>query len=292
MKKYIYGLVLLSFFACNSNNDRSDAYGNFESTEITVSSEANGKILKFNIIEGQKIDKGCLVGVIDTVALVLKKDQLLKSQKAIASKKFDIAAQIDVLLQQKKNTFINKERLKNLFNENAATQKQLDDINGAINLINKKVKAIKVKTISINDEISILDKQIAQINQLIEKCFINNPVSGTILSKYVNAGEIAMFGKPLYKIADLRELKLKVFVSGDQLPKIKLGQKVEVIVDKDKKTNNILQGTISWISSSAEFTPKTIQTKKERVNLVYAVKILVKNDGSLKIGMPGEVNFK
>ena len=292
MKKYIYGLVLLSFFACNSNNNRSDAYGNFESTEITVSSEANGKILNFNIIEGQKIDKGCLVGVIDTIDLVLKKDLLLKSQKAIASKKLDIAAQIDVLLQQKKNTFINKERLKNLFNENAATQKQLDDINGAINLINKKVEAVKVKTISINDEISILDKQIAQINQSIEKCFINNPVSGTVLSKYVNAGEIAMFGKPLYKIADLRELKLKVFVSGDQLPEIKLGQKVEVLVDKDKKTNNILQGTISWISSSAEFTPKTIQTKKERVNLVYAVKILVKNNGSLKIGMPGEVNFK
>ncbi len=293
MKIYHILLLLTVFlFACNSKNDRSDAYGNFEATEITVSSEANGKILEFNINEGQKIDKGFCVGVIDTIDLVLKKEQLINMQKAVASKTLDLSAQIDVFLQQKKNTLINKNRLEKLFNDGAATQKQLDDVKGAIDLIDKKIKSVKVKTKSINDEIAALDKQIAQIEQAIKKCYIKNPVSGTVLTKYVNTGEIAMFGKPLYKIADLNEVKLKVYISGDQLPKIKLGQEVEVIIDKDKKSNRKLKGKVSWIASSAEFTPKTIQTKKERVNQVYAVKVIVKNDGSLKIGMPGEVSFK
>ncbi|MCD4772389.1 MAG: efflux RND transporter periplasmic adaptor subunit [Bacteroidales bacterium] len=293
MKIYHILLLLTVFlFACNSKNDRSDAYGNFEATEITVSSEANGKILEFNINEGQKIDKGFYVGVIDTIDLVLKKEQLINMQKAVASKTLDLSAQIDVFLQQKKNTLINKNRLEKLFNDGAATQKQLDDVKGAIDLIDKKIKSVKVKTKSINDEIAALDKQIAQIEQAIKKCYIKNPVSGTVLTKYVNTGEIAMFGKPLYKIADLNEVKLKVYISGDQLPKIKLGQEVEVIIDKDKKSNRKLKGKVSWIASSAEFTPKTIQTKKERVNQVYAVKVIVKNDGSLKIGMPGEVSFK
>lgn len=293
MKIYHILLLLTVFlFACNSKNDRSDAYGNFEATEITVSSEANGKILEFNINEGQKIDKGFCVGVIDTIELVLKKEQLINMQKAVASKTLDLSAQIDVFLQQKKNTLINKNRLEKLFNDGAATQKQLDDVKGAIDLIDKKIKSVKVKTKSINDEIAALDKQIAQIEQAIKKCYIKNPVSGTVLTKYVNTGEIAMFGKPLYKIADLNEVKLKVYISGDQLPKIKLGQEVEVIIDKDKKSNRKLKGKVSWIASSAEFTPKTIQTKKERVNQVYAVKVIVKNDGSLKIGMPGEVSFK
>ncbi len=292
MKKYLLGLIVIALVACNSNDNRSDAYGNFEATEITVSSEANGKILEFNINEGQKINKGFYVGVIDTIDLVLKKKQLINMQKAVASKTLDLSAQIDVFLQQKKNTLINKKRLEKLFKGGAATQKQLDDINGAINLIDKKIKSVKVKTVSINDEIAALDKQIAQMEQAIEKCFIKNPVNGTVLSKYVNSGEIAMFGKPLYKIANLNEMKLKVYISGDQLPNIKLGQEVEVIIDKDKKTNYKLEGKVSWIASSAEFTPKTIQTKKERVNQVYAVKVIVKNDGLLKIGMPGEVNFK
>lgn len=292
--KIYYILLLLTVFliACNGKNDRSDAYGNFEAIEITVSSEANGKILEFNVDEGQKINKGFYVGMIDTTNLVLNKEQLINKQKAVASKTLDISAQIDVFIQQKKNTLINKKRLEKLFKDGAATQKQLDDINGAINLIDKKIKSVKVKTKSINDEISVLDKQIAQIERSIENCHIENPISGTVLTKYVHAGEIAMFGKPLYKIADLTEMKLKVYISGDQLPEIKLGQKVEIVIDKDKKTNYKLEGKVSWISSSAEFTPKTIQTKKERVNQVYAVKVIVKNDGSLKIGMPGEVNFK
>ncbi len=289
---YIILLLIVFLFACNGDKDRSDAYGNFEATEITISSEANGKILEFNVNEGQKINKGFYVGVIDTTDLVLKKDQLINKQKAVASKTLDISAQIDVFLQQKKNTLINKKRLEKLFNDGAATQKQLDDINGAIDLINKKIKSVKVKTKSINDEINALGKQIAQVERSIDNCYIKNSVSGTVLTKYVHAGEIAIFGKPLYKIADLREMKLKVYISGNQLLEIKLGQKVEVIIDKDKKTNYKLKGTISWIASSAEFTPKTIQTKKERVNQVYAVKVIVKNDGSLKIGMPGEVNFK
>ena len=289
IRNILFALVLLT--ACAENNDKSDAYGNFEATEVIISSKASGSILKFTIEEGDVIKKDKLVGIIDSTDLYLKKQQALKQKNAIASRIASINSQIAVQEQQLSNLMVDQKRIKNLFQDGAATQKQLDDINGGVDLIKKQITATKVQKNGILDEIEALEMQIAQIDESISYCYIKNPVEGTVLTKLAEAGEVTSFGKPLYKIANLEVVKLKVYVSGVQLPEIKLGQEVEVLIDKDATSNTKLKGRISWISQTAEFTPKTIQTKDERVNLVYAVKVDVVNDGSLKIGMPGEINF-
>jgi HlyD family secretion protein len=184
-----------------------------------------------------------------------------------------------------------KNRVEKLLNDGAATPKQLDDINGQIELVNRQIGSTNTQYATVRTELEVYNAQIAQINESIRKCSIYNPLEGIILEKYAEPNEITAFGKPLYKIADMAEMILRVYVSGEQLPKIRLSQEVEVLIDQDKKTNRKLSGIISWVSETAEFTPKIIQTKEERVNMVYAVKVRVKNDGSLKIGMPGEVNF-
>ena len=292
MKK-IFWIIIVStgIFACSNSNDKADAYGNFEATEVMVSAMAQGEIFSLSIEEGQVLAQGEVIGQIDTTDLFLKEQQLIKSIAAVRTGLITINAQMNVQLQQKKNLMVDKNRLDNLFKEGAATQKQLDDINGTIDLLEAQIMATKSQKQQVLAEISIIDIQIEQVQEALSKCCINSPVSGTVLIKYAEAGEVAAMGKPLFKIADLSEMKLKVYVSGNQLPHIKIGQEVEVQIDKTKKENTKLNGTVSWISSTAEFTPKTIQTKDERVNLVYAVKILVQNDGSIKIGMPGEVNF-
>ncbi len=292
MKK-IFWIIIVStgIYACSNSNDKADAYGNFEATEVMVSAMAQGEIFSLNIEEGQVLAQGEIIGQIDTTDLFLKEQQLIKSIAAVRTGLITINAQMNVQLQQKKNLMVDKNRLDNLFKEGAATQKQLDDINGTIDLLEAQIMATKSQKQQVLAEISIIDIQIEQVQEALSKCCINSPVSGTVLIKYAEAGEVAAMGKPLFKIADLSEMKLKVYVSGNQLPHIKIGQEVEVQIDKTKKENTKLNGTVSWISSTAEFTPKTIQTKDERVNLVYAVKILVQNDGSIKIGMPGEVNF-
>ena len=175
--------------------------------------------------------------------------------------------------------------------DGAATTKQMDDINANLNLLYKQILATKTQENSVKMELVIYDRQLDQIDENIRKCKIVNPITGTVLNKYAETGELTGSGKTLYNIADLSEMDLRIYISGDQIPDIHLGDTVEVLIDKDKKNNRSLEGIISWIASSAEFTPKTIQTKAERVNLVYAVKVKVRNDGSLKIGMPGEVNF-
>ncbi|MCD4698085.1 MAG: HlyD family efflux transporter periplasmic adaptor subunit, partial [Bacteroidales bacterium] len=175
--------------------------------------------------------------------------------------------------------------------DGAATQKQLDDITGAIDLIDSQISSIKTQYSAVLSELEVINTQVEQVEESIRKCHIYNPVEGTVLEKYAEENEITTFGKPLYKLADTREMVLRVYVSGLQLAHLKIGQEVEVLVDDDKKTNRSMTGQISWISESAEFTPKIIQTKEERINMVYAIKVRVKNDGSLKIGMPGEVNF-
>ena len=290
--KYLLIILTVLIASCSGRNDKSDAYGNFEATAIIVSSESNGKILKLDIEEGEIIKKNQIVGLIDTIDLFLKKQQLADQKRAVASRLASISSQIEVQQQQKKNLLVNRDRLEKLFKDGAATQKQMDDMNGSIDLVNKQIISIKTQKQGINDEIRAIGKQIAQVEEAIKKCYIINPVNGTILAKYAEQDEVTMFGKPIYKIANLDEMKLKVYISGSQLPQIKLGQRVEVLVDKDASTFLKLNGTICWISQTAEFTPKIIQTKKERVNLVYAVKVLVKNDGTLKIGMPGEIKIK
>jgi HlyD family secretion protein len=285
----IFSMII--FISCQENGNKADAYGNFEATEVIVSSQASGQILKFTPEEGEVLKLNEVVGLIDTVNLQLNRRLLEQQKVTIASQFNNVNSEIDVLNQQLKNAKINQKRIHNLFKSGAATQKQVDDIDGAIDLILKQISSAKTRLQNIADQIKGIDVQIDQVDEALSKCIITNPQQGTVLVKYSEAGEVAGVGKPLYKIADLTEMKLKAYVSGAQLPNIKLGQEVEVQFDKTKKENTSKSGVVSWISSTAEFTPKTIQTKEERVNLVYAIKVTVKNDGTIKIGMPGELYF-
>jgi HlyD family secretion protein len=289
--KLFIGISLLALAGCSGSDNKSDAYGTFEATEVTISAEGNGKILRLDIDEGQTLSADTLIGIIDTTDLYLKKEQIMAQREAVASKVKNILSQIEVQQQQKKNLLVEKDRVEKLLKDNAATSKQLDDIQASISMVDRQIELIETQNSPVINELKGYDKQIEQIKENLRKCYIRNPVKGTILNKYAQANEVTTFGKALYKIADMSEMYLRVYVSGDQLPELKTGNKVEVLIDQDKSTNRKLEGTISWISSTAEFTPKIIQTKEERVNLVYAVKIKVKNDGSLKIGMPGEMNI-
>ena len=284
-------VVSLMFSSCRNNNNLSDAYGNFEAVQVTVSAESAGRIHYLNVEEGSQPDSGAVVALVDTADLYLKKLQLQSQKKAIAVRKSSIESQVAVQQQQKQNLVVEKNRITRLIADKAATPKQLDDVNGAIDLVDKQMENINTQNAGIVEEMEIVDRQIAQVNESIRKCYIRNPVKGTVLNKFAEAGEVAAPGRALYKIADLSVMELKVYISGSQLPAVKQGQQVEVLIDKDQKTNRKLTGVVSWISPKAEFTPKIIQTKEERVNLVYGVKIRVPNDGSLKIAMPAEVNF-
>ena len=289
---HIYLLIgLILFSGCAGNGKKSDGYGNFEATETTISSESAGKLLEFKINEGDVIEAGAIIGYIDTVQLSIQRDQLNAQKQAISSKITNVLAQISVLNEQKHVANVERDRIEKLFANKAATQKQRDDVNGQISIIEKQVQQIETQNNGILSEIKSLKAQISLINDKIKKSVIINPVSGTVLTKLTEQFEICSPGKPLYKIADLSVITLRVYVSGDIVANFKIGQKVQVLVDKNKQENRTLNGDIYWVSSKSEFTPKLIQTKDERVNMVYAVKIRIKNDGTLKIGMPGEVKL-
>jgi HlyD family secretion protein len=294
--KILYlALSSLSLFACSGGNGKFDATGTFESEEVIVSSEATGKLIKFDIEEGNVLKQNQVVGLVDTVQLYLKKKQLEASVKALLSKQPDISTQLATIQEQINTATTEKKRFENLVQSNAATTKQLDDINSQLDLLNKQYAATKsnltITKQGLQSETYPLQAQIEQIQDQINRSIIENPVEGTVLSRYAKQNEITANGKALYKIADLSTLTLRAYVNGDQLGQIKLGQKVKVLVDKGSGEQKEMSGEIYWVSSKAEFTPKTIQTKDERANLVYAVKIKVKNDGYLKIGMYGEVVF-
>jgi HlyD family secretion protein len=291
MKNILFPVIFLILTLSCSRNERSDAYGNFEAIEVILSSQANGQILNLNIEEGMKLALGDTLGLIDTVDLDLKKEQLLSQEQVILARLRNIDSQIRVQEQQRKNIMVDKDRVANLLKDGAATQKQMDDVNGSLDLLEQQILATEVQKESVRAELATLGTQVKQIDETISKCYIISPLTGTVLAKFAEAGEITAMGKPVCKVANMDELELKVYISGDQLPYLKLGREVEVLVDKSKSELTALRGIVSWISSKAEFTPKTIQTKKERVNLVYAAKIRVPNDGTLKIGMPGEINF-
>lgn len=290
--KYLLITLVVLVTACSDKDNKSDAYGTFEANEIIVSAQATGEIFYLNINEGDLLKENEIIGLIDTVNLSLKKQQVAAQRDAAGASILVTLSQIKVQEQQKKNILVEKQRVEKLLKDAAATPKQMDDINGALNLIEKQIEATKTKNKSVFDQIEAYNFQIAQLDDALKKCYIRNPVDGTVLTKFSEAKEVTMIGRPIYKIADLKNMELKVYISGAQLAGIKLHQKVEVLVDKDEKNNRKLEGTICWISQKAEFTPKIIQTKEERVKLVYAIKIRIINDGSLKIGMPGEVNFK
>lgn len=290
-------LIILTIFAviilsCSTSENRSDAYGNFEATEIMVSALGQGEIIQLDIEEGQKVEKNQVVGFIDTITLHIQKEQLIAKIVAVSDKVLTLNSQADIYLQQKENIEISQQRIKNLYEKKAATKQQLDDVNGKIKLVIKQIESVQIQKRSVLSEINVLKKQIDLINNNITKSEIKIPFSGVVINKFVEQGEVAALGKPLFKMADLSTMMLKVYISGAQLPHIKLGQKVVVLIDKNMEENKKLSGVISWISSEAEFTPKVIQTKQERVKQVYAVKVKVNNQkGILKIGMPGEILF-
>ncbi len=277
--------------SCNGNGNTSDAYGNFEATEMIVSASGNGQIMEFKVEEGQQLKAGEIVGYIDTTQLYLKKLQLIAGRKSIASKTGNIVAQIDVLKQQKEAGLREKARFEKLVDQQAATQKQLDDLNAQLDVVDAQIKAIQTQNATVMSEIESIDSQREQLEDQIQKSIIKNYVDGTVLVKYTEQFELTAMGRPLYKIANLDTMTLRVYVSGTQLPEVKIGEEVKILIDNTESSMDTLGGTVSWIASEAEFTPKTIQTREERVNLVYAVKVKVKNDGRLKIGMPGEIEL-
>lgn len=287
IKIIVFASIVSLLFSC-TKEEKADGYGNFEATEIMVSSEANGKLEFLDLREGQVLEKGKTVGLVDTLAHFLNKQQLLASKATVTSRSGGVWSQVNVLKQQMDIAKIEQERVQNMFADKATTQRQLDQANSQVEVLKKQIQNVETQNSPIVNEVKAIDAKIAQINNQIEQSKITNPIKGTVLTQYAEPSEIVSFGRPLYKIADLEWVTLRVYISESQLVNIKIGQEVTVKVDSGD-TMKDYTGRIDWISANAEFTPKIIQTKEERVNLVYAVKIKVENDGGLKIGMPAEM---
>ncbi len=295
IKNIVYVSIILLLTACGKGNGDYDASGVFETTEVIVSAEANGKIMRLNFIEGQQVEQGKALGYIDTVQLYLKKMQLLTNTSAIKSGRVDIPRQIAAIKQQIATQKNEQKRFGNLVKANAANQKQLDDINAQILVLERQLTAqtelLENSNKNISEQSSGLSVQVAQINDQIQKSIICSPINGTILSKYAEQGELATQGRALFKVADIEHMFLRAYITASQLTQVKIGQAVKVYADFGEKEMKEYSGTITWISDKSEFTPKTIQTRDERANLVYAVKVAVKNDGYLKYGMYGELKL-
>jgi HlyD family secretion protein len=281
--------------SCNNKSSTNDASGTFEATETIVSAETNGKILALNIEEGDVIRQGQQVGYIDSMQLHLSRLQLIQSQKAILSGRPDKKSQVEALEKELENAQSERKRIENLVKGDVASQKQLDDADSRIAVIKAKIDALtnslSTTTASMNEQGGTIAVQLAQVEDQLHKCTIVNPVNGTVLSKYANVYEMTAAGRPLYKIADLSVINLRAYITASQFAKVKIGDKVKVSVDAEEGKSKMYDGVVEWINNKAEFTPKTIQTKDERANLVYAIKIRVQNDGFLKIGMYGEVQL-
>ena len=295
IKNIAYASIILLLTACGKGNGDYDASGVFETTEVIVSAEANGKIMQLNFIEGQQVEQGKPLGYIDTVQLYLKKMQLLTNTSAVKSGRVDIPRQIAAIKQQIATQKNEQKRFTNLVRANAANQKQLDDINAQILVLERQLTAqtelLENSNKNISEQSSGLGVQVAQINDQIQKSIISSPINGTILSKYAEQGELATQGRALFKVADIEHMFLRAYITASQLTQVKIGQAVKVYADFGEKEMKEYSGTITWISDKSEFTPKTIQTRDERANLVYAVKVAVKNDGYLKYGMYGELKL-
>lgn len=286
------GLLLSS---CASKDNDWDATGAFEATEVTVSAEGSGNLVMFNVEEGDTVVSGHVIGVIDTLQLELKRRQLVSSRSAAMNRKQDIAKQIGATEQQIDYQRSELVRFQGLLERDAATVKQVDDIKNQLLVLEKQISAqlsqLERANSSVSDEAEALEIQIAQVEDQIVKCRVQSPISGTVLVKYAEQGEFAQTGKPLFAVADMGNVYLRAYIVAEQLTKMKLGQTVKVYSDLGADGKREYQGRLDWISSRAEFTPKTIQTRSERANLVYAVKIAVRNDGFLKIGMYGQVKL-
>ncbi len=282
--------------ACSGNRFDNDASGVFEATETIVPAEASGVILRFDIVEGTRLAAGSSVGYIDTVQLHLKRRQLLASRSALAASRPDTHAQLEAARAEVERAWREKSRIENLLAGGAATQQQLDEITTQLSVARGRLEAqrnnLATTTGNIDRQIEAIDIQVAQTDDMIRKSYIVNPVEGTVLAKYTEPFEMATPGRPLYKIADIRRMFLRAYITADQFASIQIGQTVKVFTGEAGNSQTSHPGTITWISDNAEFTPKTIQTRDERANLVYAIKIAVQNnDGKIKIGMYGEVKF-
>ena len=309
LKKILPATCLLLSVACNNRNGKYDASGTFEADEVVVSTLATGKILSLQIEEGSALPKDSIVGHIDPTGLTLQKQEVEATIESLGEQTASVEPEVKLLqnqltVQQSQlaNLTHEKTRIENLLKQDAATGKQLDDINAQIDVV-KKQMAVTQQQINVQrnnigtqnrgilSQGKPLEKKAAQIEDMLNKTIIRNPVNGTVITKYAEEGETVSSGKAMYKIADLSTMTLRSYITGSQLSQVKLGQRVNVFVDDGPDKYKEFPGEITWISDKAEFTPKTIQTKDERANLVYAIKIKVKNDGFLKIGMYGEVKF-
>jgi HlyD family secretion protein len=293
---FLAALIFAGFSSCKNDKRASDAYGVFEATEITVSSESNGKMLYFNVEEGNTYQQSEVIGCIDTVQIYLQIRQLDASIGAAMARRPDLPSQVRTLYNKLETLNKEKNRIATLVAANAATSKQLDDIIAEIDITNSQIAAMEsnltITNKAIMEEVEAMRFQKMQLQDALTKSYIKAPISGTVLKKYIEPNELAFAGKPLFKIADLENMFIRVYITEDMLSTIFLGQPVEIHLDMPNNQEKVIEGAVSWISAKAEFTPKMIQTKNERVNLVYAVKVAFKNDGTAKIGMPGDVKFK
>ena len=297
MKKIMICTAALTLLvsSCGSSDKEFDATGIFEATEVTVSAEATGQLMVFDVTEGSRVNADRQVGLIDTVQLQLKAEQVGATRESFANQRPNVQAQIAATRQQLAKAQLEQTRTAALLKDGAATRKQMDDADNAVRVLKSQLEAqvsmLNNSTRSLNSQMSGADIQRYQVLDQLKKCHITSPITGTVLEKYAERGEFAVIGKPLFKVADVDQMYLRAYITSAQLAKVKVGQRVKVFSDYGTDTRKSYDGTVIWISSRAEFTPKTILTDDERADLVYAVKIAVKNDGYIKIGMYGEVKL-
>ena len=297
MKKIMICTAALTLLvsSCGSSDKEFDATGIFEATEVTVSAEATGRLIKFDVTEGSRVNADRQVGLIDTVQLQLKAEQVGATRESFANQRPNVQAQVAATRQQLVKAQLERTRTAALLKDGAATRKQMDDADNAVRVLKSQLEAqvsmLNNSTRSLDSQMSGADIQRYQVLDQLKKCHITSPITGTILEKYAERGEFAVIGKPLFKVADVDQMYLRAYITSAQLAKVKVGQRVKVFSDYGTDTRKSYDGTVTWISSRAEFTPKTILTDDERADLVYAVKIAVKNDGYIKIGMYGEVKL-
>jgi len=294
----VYALFTLNFSlftSCSKSENDYDATGVFEATEVTVSAEQTGKLLTFDVTEGSKVDANVEVGLVDTVQLYLKARQIGATKLVYSAQMPETQKQIASLKQQITKARQEESRFAKLVKEGAANQKMLDDASSQVAVLQKQLDALqstlKNSTNSLSAQMNTADVQQLQVLDQLQKCHITSPISGVVLEKYAECGEFTAIGKPLFKVADINNIYLRAYITADQLTGLKLGQKVKVYADQGKDGRKEYEGTLTWIADKAEFTPKTIQTRDERANLVYAIKVSVKNDGLIKMGMYGELRI-
>lgn len=295
MKKILYMAMIATITACSSSKQGHDATGVFEATEVMVSAEQTGKLLAFDVNEGDEVNANAEVGLIDTVQLYLKARQIGATKLIYSAQMPETQTQIASLNQQLEKARQEEQRFATLVKEGAANQKLLDDASSQVAVLQKQLEALqstlKNSTNSLAAQMNTADVQKLQVLDQLQKCHISSPISGVVLEKYAEKGEFTAIGKPLFKVADINNIYLRAYITADQLTGIKLGDAVKVYADQGRDSHKEYEGKVTWIASKAEFTPKTIQTRDERANLVYAIKVSVKNDGLIKMGMYGEVDF-